>query len=79
MSADVPIVFIVDDDASVREGVTDLLRSVGLQVQSFASPQEFIDSKRPDVPGCLILDVRLPGPSGLELQRALASSDIGLP
>lgn len=79
MSGDVPVVFVVDDDSSVREGVTDLLRSVGLQVQSFASPQEFIDSKRPDVPGCLILDVRLPGPSGLELQRVLTSSDIQIP
>jgi FixJ family two-component response regulator len=79
MSAEGPVVFIVDDDPSVREGVADLLRSVGLQVQSFASPQEFIDSKRPDVPGCLILDVRLPGPSGLELQRELGSSDIQLP
>lgn len=79
MSGDAPVVFVVDDDPSVREGVADLLRSVGLQVQSFASPQEFIDSKRPNVPGCLILDVRLPGPSGLELQRVLAGSDIGLP
>ena len=74
-----PTVFIVDDDSSVREGVADLLRSVGLQVRAFASPQEFLDSKRPDAPGCLILDVRLPGPSGLELQGVLASSDIQLP
>jgi len=74
-----PTVFIIDDDSSVREGVADLLRSIGLQVQSFASPQEFLDSKRPDAPGCLILDVRLPGPSGLELQGMLASSGIQLP
>ena len=74
-----PTVFIIDDDSSVREGVADLLRSVGLEVRAFASPQEFLDSKRPDAPGCLILDVRLPGPSGLELQGMLASSDIQLP
>ena len=79
MKDEAPTVFLVDDDASVREGVTDLLRSVGLQVEAFASPQEFIDSKRSDVPGCLILDMRLPGPSGLEFQRLLASSDIQLP
>ena len=74
-----PTVFIIDDDSSVREGVADLLRSVGLEVRAFASPQEFLDSKRPDAPGCLILDVRLPGPSGLELQGMLASSGIQLP
>ena len=79
MNGEAPVVFLIDDDASVREGVADLLRSVGLQVRSFASPQEFIDSKRPDAPGCLVLDVRLPGPSGLELQRMLASFNIELP
>ena len=79
MPEDKPTVFIVDDDSSIREGVADLLRSVGLQVEAFASPQEFIESKRPDVPGCLILDIRLPGPSGLEFQRSLASSDVQLP
>jgi len=79
MKENVPLVYIVDDDASVREGVADLLRSVGLQVEAFASPQEFIESKRPDAPGCLILDIRLPGPSGLEFQRTLASSDVQLP
>jgi len=74
-----PIIFIIDDDSSVREAVADLLGSVGLHVQAFASPQEFLDSKRPDAPGCLILDVRLPGRSGLEFQRALANSDLQLP
>jgi len=74
-----PTVFVVDDDPSVREGVADLLRSVGLQVLPFASPQEFLDSKRPDAPSCLVLDIRLPGPSGLELQDVLAKSDIQLP
>ncbi len=79
MREDKPTVFIVDDDASVREGVADLLRSVGLRVEAFASPKEFIDSKRGNAHGCLILDVRLPGPSGLEFQRFLASSDMHLP
>lgn len=74
-----PIVFIVDDDFSVREALADLLGSVGLQVQAFASPQEFLDSKRPDAPGCLLLDVRLPGRSGLDFQRVLANSGIELP
>jgi len=74
-----PIVFIIDDDSSIREGVADLLRSIGLQVQAFASTQQFLDSKRPDAPGCIVLDVRLPGLSGLDSQRVLAISDIRLP
>jgi RNA polymerase sigma factor (sigma-70 family) len=74
-----PVVYIIDDDASVREGVEDLLRSVGLGVQTFGSTQEFLQSKRPDRPGCIVLDVRLPGPSGLEFQRTLSNSDIQLP
>ena len=73
------VVYIIDDDASVREGLGDLLRSVGLGVQTFASSQEFLDSKRPDVPGCLILDVRLPGRSGLEFQKVLQNLSIQLP
>ncbi|MBB3350469.1 FixJ family two-component response regulator [Rhizobium sp. BK049] len=73
------IVYIIDDDASVREGLGDLLRSVGLDVLTFASSQEFLDSKRPDVPGCIILDVRLPGRSGLEFQSMLTSLGIELP
>jgi len=79
MSDEVPLIYLVDDDVSVREGVADLLRSVGLRVEAFASPKEFLDRKRPDAPGCLILDIRLPGPSGLELQRMLLSSDNQLP
>ena len=79
MKGDDPTVYLVDDDLSVREGLTDLLSSVGLHVEAFASPQEFLDRKRPDAPGCLILDIRLPGPSGLEFQRLLASSEIHLP
>ncbi|ACE94814.1 UNVERIFIED_ORG: FixJ family two-component response regulator [Rhizobium esperanzae] len=73
------IVYIIDDDASVREGLGDLLRSVGLEALTFASSQEFLDSKRPDVPGCIILDVRLPGRSGLEFQSMLTSLGIELP
>jgi FixJ family two-component response regulator len=73
------IVFIVDDDASVRAALEDLLGSIGLKVQSFGAVQEFIDSKRPDAAGCIVLDVRLPGTSGLEFQRLLARSEINLP
>ena len=74
-----PFVFIIDDDASVRDAVEDLLRSVGLDVESFGSTQEFLQRKRPDVPGCIVLDVRLPGASGLEFQNALAKLGIHLP
>jgi FixJ family two-component response regulator len=69
------IVFVVDDDASVREALSNLIRSVGLCVQTFATAQAFLDSKRPDAPACLVLDVRLPGQSGLDLQRELARGD----
>jgi FixJ family two-component response regulator len=79
MREEQPIVFVIDDDVSVRDGVTDLLRSVGLGVESFGSTQEFLQSKRPDAPGCIVLDVRLPGPSGLEFQRTLINSNINLP
>ena len=58
------VVFVIDDDVSVREAVDDLLTSVGLEVQTFGSIQEFLQSRRPDAPGCIVLDVRLPGPSG---------------
>ncbi len=63
------LVFVVDDDASMRESLKNLIRSVGLRAELFASAQEFFRSKRPDVPSCLVLDVRLPGLSGLDLQR----------
>ena len=79
MKEDQPVVYVIDDDASVREGVAHLLRSVGHKVQSFGSTQEFLESKRPDVPGCIVLDVRLPGPSGLEFQRTLIKSNIPVP
>jgi FixJ family two-component response regulator len=74
-----PVVFVIDDDASVRDSVTDLLRSVGLDAQAFGSPQEFLDSTRSDAPGCIVLDVRLPGSSGLEFQRTLTDSMVQLP
>jgi FixJ family two-component response regulator len=77
--AERPVVFLVDDDASVREAVDDLLTSVGVDVRAFGSIQEFLQSRRPDVPGCIVLDVRLPGTSGLEFQRGLAESGIRLP
>ncbi len=73
------IVYLIDDDESVREGMADLLRSVGHQVQPFGSAQEFLDSARPDAAGCIVLDVRLPGQSGLEVQRTLVQSNIHLP
>jgi FixJ family two-component response regulator len=76
---DHPFVFIIDDDASVREALEDLLRSIGLGVESFASTQEFLQRQRHDAPGCVVLDVRLPGPSGLEFQRTLMKSGELLP
>jgi len=79
MSEERPIVYVIDDDESVREGVADLVRSIGQQVQLFGSAKEFLDGTRPDAPGCIVLDVRLPGPSGLEVQRRLIKSNIQLP
>jgi FixJ family two-component response regulator len=73
------LVCVVDDDASLRESLQDLLGSVGLRVAAFASAQEFLRSTRPEVPSCLVLDVRLPGVSGLELQQRLAASDMAMP
>ena len=73
------MVFVIDDDESIRESLRSLLRSVGLGVETFASAQEFLQSARPDVPACLILDVRMPGLSGLDLQRDLAEANIHIP
>jgi len=73
------IVFVVDDDAAMRRSLGNLLRSVGLRVEAFASAQEFLLAKRPDVPGCLVLDVRMPGPSGLDLQKRMAETDVEIP
>jgi RNA polymerase sigma factor (sigma-70 family) len=79
LSIEQPLVFVVDDDASAREGIVDLLQSVGLPVMSFGSAQEFLQGSRPDAPGCIVLDVRLPGTSGLEFQKVLIEADIHLP
>jgi len=73
------VVFVIDDDPSMRGALEDLVVSVGLQVRPFASPQDFLQSKRPDAPGCLVLDVRLPGMSGLTFQKELASLGVALP
>ena len=74
-----PIVFIVDDDASVREALKSLIRSVGLDVELFGSATEFLETQRPDAPSCLVLDVRLPGISGLDLQHRLADANVHIP
>jgi FixJ family two-component response regulator len=73
------MVFVVDDDTSLRESLKNLIRSVGLRVEAFASAQEFLRSKRPNVPSCLVLDVRLPGLSGLDLQKRMAEADVEIP
>jgi FixJ family two-component response regulator len=72
-------VFIVDDDPAIRESLVSLLRSVGLEARALASVPEFLNSPRPDGPTCLVLDVRLPGRSGLDLQRELSAANIQLP
>ena len=73
------IVFVIDDDESIREALKSLIRSVGLKVETFAAAHEFLQSRRPDVPACLILDVRMPGLSGLDLQRELTEANINIP
>ena len=79
ITEDEPVVFIVDDDAGMRRSIKDLLSSVALRSEAFATPREFLDSERADCPGCLVLDVRLPGMSGLDFQRALAEAGVTLP
>src|SRR3989475_12578349 len=79
MTEAAPVVFVVDDDPSVRRAIQRLVESVGLQVELFGSAQEFLRSKRPDAPSCLVLDVRLPGISGLDFQRELADANIHIP
>jgi FixJ family two-component response regulator len=73
------IVFVIDDDESMREALKSLIRSVGLSIETFASAHEFLQSRRPDIPACLILDVRMPGLSGLDLQRDLTEANIHIP
>lgn len=74
-----PIVFVVDDDPAVREGLRCLIRSVGLRVETFTSAAEFLRQKPPNEPSCLVLDVGLPGLSGMELQRELATAHRPIP
>src|SRR5882757_5874944 len=73
------VVFVIDDDSSMRLALEDLVRSVGLEARTFAAPREFLESKPPDVAGCLVLDVRLPGMSGLTFQKELAKEGPALP
>jgi FixJ family two-component response regulator len=79
MSASEPVVFVVDDDASVREALSGLLRSAGWNVETFASAREFLARPRADLASCLVLDVRLPGLSGLDLQQRMAAFNIAIP
>src|SRR5205814_6853052 len=79
MTSASPVVFVVDDDSSVRDGLRRLITSVGFMVEVFPTAQAFLRARRPDAPGCLVLDVRLPGLSGLDLQRELADTDATLP
>jgi FixJ family two-component response regulator len=74
-----PIVFVIDDDPSVRRAIRRLIGSVGLQVELFGSAKEFLHSRRPDAPSCLVLDIRLPGISGLDFQRELAVANVHIP
>jgi FixJ family two-component response regulator len=77
--AGAPTVFVIDDDAAVRAAIQGLLKSVGLRSESFGKAQEFLSSKRPDGPSCLVLDVRLPGVNGLDFQRQLADAGVEIP
>ena len=73
------VVFVIDDDRMIREGLQSLIKSVGLRVETFASAQEFLTARRPDVSACLVLDVRMPGLSGLDLQVKLGEAGIPIP
>ena len=79
MAAERAVVFVIDDDSSMRHAVEDLVASVGLEPRVFATPQEFLQAKRADAPSCLVLDVRLPGASGLAFQEELARAGVPLP
>lgn len=78
-AADSKIVHIIDDDASLRRALDRVFRSVGMETRTYATAREFIDAKRPDIPGCIVLDVRLPGINGLDLQEQLTELGIHLP
>jgi FixJ family two-component response regulator len=79
VSEDKPVVFVIDDSPSVRDALDSLIRSIHLNVRTFGSTGEFLQFKRPDEPGCIVLDVRLPGLSGLDFHREMAKSNIDLP
>jgi FixJ family two-component response regulator len=79
MNEETPSIVVIDDDASIRKSLDNLFRSVGFQAELFASPQEFLQSSHPDRPGCIVLDVRFPGRSGLDMQQELATANIQLP
>ncbi len=79
MNDDQPVVYIVDDDSGVREGLEALARSVGYRVEKFATAKEFLLGKRQDAPSCLVLDIRMPGLSGLDLQHELKQADVDIP
>jgi FixJ family two-component response regulator len=79
MTEPAAIVFVVDDDPSVRRAVKRLVESVGLQVELFGSAQQFLQASRPDLPSCLVLDIRLRGISGLDFQQELAETDVRIP
>jgi FixJ family two-component response regulator len=78
-AATVPMVFVIDDDDLVRAAIQGMLKSVGLRSETFATPQEFLRSERPDGPSCLVLDMRLPGVSGLDFQRQLTDAGMKIP
>ena len=79
VSSDKPVVFVVDDDLHIREALDGLIRSLQLNVKTFGTTEEFLNFKRPDTPGCIVLDVRLPGLNGLDFQRDLQKLNIDLP
>jgi FixJ family two-component response regulator len=79
MKESASMVFVVDDDPSVRRAIKRLVESMGLRVEMFGSGQEFLQANRPDVPSCLVLDIRLPGISGLDFQQELAKANINIP
>lgn len=74
-----PMVYVIDDDALIRDGIQSLIRSIGLRVTAFASAAGFLQAKKPEAPGCMVLDVRMPGQSGLDLQRQLNEAGISIP
>lgn len=79
MTAAAAMVFVIDDDAHIRAAIQGLLKSVGLRSEAFGTAQDFLRSKRPDAPSCLVLDVRLPGVNGLDFQRQLADAGLSIP